>query len=187
VVKKLILEDWYFNRFYNRIIGIIFAFSISCSSIAVKTDFDPDANFNNLKSYQWFGTKGDIINYEVVSDPVVEKHVRQAVDDVMKSKGFQKSTAGVIDFYLTFRSGVKEKIDVKERGYSYGEWQGGLYGREVYVEAYREGALVIEIIEAREKELIWQGWASGVVEDPDQVEKKIYQAVKKMLKNFPPR
>ena len=59
---------------------------------------------------------------------------------------------------------------------------------------YEEGTLLIDFVDARTKQLIWRGWAVGVIEnvgiiasDPEKAEKKISSAVRKILEHFPPQ
>jgi hypothetical protein len=47
------------------------------------------------------------------------------------------------------------------------------------------GTLIIDIVDAEKKSLVWRGTAVGVVE-PGRTMEQINETVKKMLANFPP-
>jgi hypothetical protein len=56
------------------------------------------------------------------------------------------------------------------------------------VTAYRQGTLIIELVDAESEERIWAGWASDAlpaVPDADKVGKKAEKALKKILKRLP--
>jgi hypothetical protein len=52
---------------------------------------------------------------------------------------------------------------------------------------YREGTLIIDLMDASNKNLLWRGWGTSVIDGPiDLTEKQINDAVTKILKAFPP-
>jgi hypothetical protein len=53
----------------------------------------------------------------------------------------------------------------------------------------REGALVLLVSDAAEDRIVWRGWATDVIQDPEpeQIVKKIDEAVTKILARFPPQ
>jgi hypothetical protein len=53
---------------------------------------------------------------------------------------------------------------------------------------YQAGTLVIDMYDAKTKQLLWRGTAGGTLSDKaDKNEKKLEKAVAKMFKDFPPR
>jgi len=57
------------------------------------------------------------------------------------------------------------------------------------VREYEEGTLVLDVVNGSEKDLIWRGTAKKTVDQnatPDKITKTINEAVKKLLKGFPP-
>jgi hypothetical protein len=140
-----------------------------------------------LISYQWLETTIDHSGYDLVDDSLVSRKIRQSANLVFKEKGYSEVPAKAPDFYVAYLAGLKAKVNVNEFGYSYGQWYGGVYGRNVNVDGYQEGILILDIIRARDKELIWRGWATGVIENPKEAGKKIDAAVRKILNQFPPK
>ena len=56
------------------------------------------------------------------------------------------------------------------------------------VTSYRQGTLIIELVNAESEERLWAGWASDAlpaVPDPDKVGKKAEKALKRILKRLP--
>ena len=53
------------------------------------------------------------------------------------------------------------------------------------------GTIVIDLIDARSRRLVWRGWAEGgidgVVDDQASMEQRIDEAVARILEKFPSR
>ena len=54
-------------------------------------------------------------------------------------------------------------------------------------EIYQEGSVIIDIIDSKEKQLVWRGAAEGVLYENDDPESVISETVKAILKDFPPK
>ncbi len=53
---------------------------------------------------------------------------------------------------------------------------------------YQDGTLIIDIIDAQTRTLVWRGWYSGVINRDNTIDDKTLQrAVKEILKTFPPQ
>ena len=54
------------------------------------------------------------------------------------------------------------------------------------MEGYQEGALIVEVSDARTRKLVWYGSATAVV-NPQLREKRLPDAVRRMFERFPTR
>ena len=83
----------------------------------------------------------------------------------------------------------KDKVNVTNWGYGYSP-EGRYWGRGGFsVYQYEEGTLVLDLIDAKSRDLIWRGAAKADVEvatTPEKRDKLIQAAVHKILENFPP-
>ena len=52
---------------------------------------------------------------------------------------------------------------------------------------YKEGMIVIDIIDAKTDELVWRGWGTGIRGNRDDVNEIIKEAVIEILMDFPPK
>lgn len=71
--------------------------------------------------------------------------------------------------------------------YPYGMMGGG---PRTYVREYEVGTLILDGVDAREQRLVWRGTAQAELHrdlSPDALQKKINDAVHKLLARFPPR
>jgi len=150
---------------------------ISCSSVTVKSDFDANANFAQYKTFDFMSRSRD-------GNPLNNKRVEAAIEQELIAKGLQKQAAGRPDLLVAYHTNVKDKIDVDTYGYRYGRY-GRRVGTYTTVQKYQQGTLVVDLVDAKEKELVWRGWAKGEVNDSISKE-KIDDTVRKILGKYPP-
>ena len=155
--------------------------ALSCSSINVSHDYDPQADFNNLKTFSWlpFPKKADV-------NQLVVKRIQDAVTGELETKGLRLSSNP--DFLIAMHGATKEKLDIQDWGYS--SPRAAYWGRrDISVQQYTEGTLILDFVDAKSKEMIWRGVATGAVDSgasPEQRTKRINDVVAKLLAKFPP-
>ena len=170
---------------------------VSCSSVTVNYDFDPEYDFATFKTYRWATAKEVNPNDELLKYPIIQKRVVAAVDAVMKDKGYELVEGEDFDFVIMAHAGSKERMQVHNTGYSaayggYGGWYDpwwGPYGGSTHVSYYEESTLVLDIVHWEKKELAWRGLATGTVREDNRGNKQeaeIQNIVTKVLANFPP-
>ncbi len=154
----------------------------SCSSINVSHDYDPQANFNNLKTFSWlsFPQKAEV-------NQLVVRRIKDAVTRELVAKGLSENSRNP-DFLIAMHGATKEKLDIQDWGYSS---PGAAYWgqRDITVQQYTEGTLILDFVDAKSKQMIWRGVASGAVDpgaSPEKRTKRINEGVAKLLAKFPP-
>ena len=112
----------------------------------------------------------------------------------MADKGYAQ-TSETPDFLLVSHGGHQTRIVVSNLGYGYGHgrwsYRHGGYGDYdgAQVHQYQEGTLILDVVLASTKELIWRGTARGVIDPdptPEQRTELVNNAVRQVLQNFPP-
>ena len=108
---------------------------IGCSSISVSTDYDPQADFTNYKT---FAVQKDAVEgSELENYPLIKNRIISAIENTMKSKGFLLDESGNAEINIFTFAGTKEKMNVMESGYGYGGYFGRYpYGRNIDVSYY---------------------------------------------------
>jgi uncharacterized protein DUF4136 len=162
--------------------------------LAQKTsyDYDKSASFAGYKTYaQKEGTK---VGQQLIDDRIVA-----AIDKELAAKGLTKSEANpdlVVVYHVAFD---KEKdISTYSSGYGggygpYGYGWGGGWGGSTTNTTVRDilvGTMVIDMADASKKQVVWRGMGVKEVNttaNPEKRDKSINEAVKKILKNFPPK
>ncbi len=167
----------------------------SCSSVRVATDYDQSANFKEYNTFAFF--KPGIDKAEI-SD-LDKKRILRAIENELLAKGFTKSEdpSMLVSIFTT----AQQRVDVyNNMGWGwggFGPWgyggfgpygYGGFYGGGNNVSRTTEGTLYIDLIDARKKELVWQGQGTGYL--ADEVSKKqarINEIVNEIMTEYPPQ
>ena len=109
----------------------------------------------------------------------------------MTTKGFTKSENPEV--LINFTTKEREQVDVNQfnAGWGFGwgwGWNPWLWGNTTSVNRYTEGILTIDIIDAKKKELIWQGEGEGALtKRTEKKDEKIKEFVSKILEQYPPK
>jgi len=165
---------------------LLFLFT-SCSSVKVNYDYDKNVDFNQFKTYAF--QKSGIDKVEI-SD-LDKKRILRAIDEQMAAKGFTKSETP--DLLVNIFTREREQVDVNQfyAGWGYGwgyGWNPYMWGGNTSVYSYVEATLFIHLIDAKKKELIWQGQGVGVLtQNIDKKEELIKEFVTKILAQYPPQ
>jgi hypothetical protein len=162
------------------ILSALLAFAAVAWAQDVRTDYDKHASFGNYHTYSWEKVQ--------TSDPLWETRIKDAVDKDLQSKGWQKVDSGA-DIALMAVGSSRNQQEYSTFYDGLGGWRWGGFGETTTTtETYRVGSLVLDMYDAKNKQLVWRGVASDTLSDkPDKNEKTLDKSVDKMLKNFPPK
>ncbi len=171
---------------------LLVLFLSSCSSVRVLSDYDKNANFNDYKSYAFYKTG---IDKAQISD-LDKKRILRAIESEMTARGFVKSENP--DILVSIFTKEREQVDVYNNywggGFGWGwnpyYWGGfgpGWGGSNVSTRT--EGSLYIDLIDAKNKELVWQGKGVGNlgnIRNIDKKEQRIREFVTEIMQQYPP-
>jgi len=158
----------------------------ACSSVSVNSDYDKTVDFTKYKTYAY--AKAGIDKVEI-SD-LDKKRILRAIDEQMLAKGFTKSEDP--DLLVNIFTKTREEINVNQfsAGWGYGwgyGWNPYMMGGPTNVYTTTEGTLYIDLVDAKKKELVWQGVGSGTLtQDMEKKEQLIAEFVAKILAQYPP-
>ncbi len=167
-------------------LSFVFLLISGCSTFSIKQDYDQDADFSKYKSYVWSEVKTDEKD-PIANSTLMAKRIKSAVDRKLTSQGYVKG-GETSDMLLAYHIKTKEKYNIHDYGYGWGSgyWWGGYGGRNVDVYNYTEGTLIIDVVDRQKKQIVWRGWAVGVMGRPSESKERIDKAVEGILKTFPP-
>jgi hypothetical protein len=155
----------------------------------VKVDFDKDANFAAIKTFDAkIGTGWN--------NQISEKRVLDEITQSLVEKGWKKVDANPDALVLLHGATEKQKsLNTFYSGmggyggYGYRGWggMGGMGTATTTTSEYLVGTLVVDIFDAKTKALMYRGTASDELSDkPEKNQKKLAKASDKLFKNFPP-
>ena len=170
-----------------KILPLLFLFLLSsCNSVRVYSDFDSRADFTQYKTYA-FHKKG--IDRVQISE-LDKKRILRAIDNELSKKGMTKSENP--DLLVNIFTKEREQVNVNQfnMGWGYGwgwGWNPYFWGGNTYATSSTQGTLYVDLIDAKKKELIWQGEGVGTLtENRREKEQQINEFVAKILEQFPP-
>jgi len=169
----------------------------ACSSLKTTTEYDPDVDFTQYKTYIFlpWNKQSD----EILTD-IDKERFRNAIRADLNILGYTESkteadlainifiivddktgTATYTDFY-TSGTGV---------GYYYGPWgynnPGGVSPyTTMHSYDYKQGTLVLDLLDVKKKQLAWQGIAQKTLDSaPNNSGQNIIEIIDKLFKDFP--
>ncbi len=152
----------------------------------VKTDFDKDANFAAIKTFTVkLGTSWN--------NPLSEKRVIAEIEQTLTEKGWKMADDQPDAVVVLHGATDKEKTlnTFYSGGYGGYGWRGrggmGMGTATTTTSEYLVGTLVVDIFDAKSKELMFRGTATDELSDKAEKNlKKLDKATTKMFKDFPP-
>ncbi len=168
-----------------KILPLLLFVLAACSSVHVNTDYDKQVDFTQYKTYAYYKTGIDKVE---ISD-LDKKRILRSIDEAMLAKGFTKSDTP--DLLININAKAEKNVNVNQfyAGYGYG-WGFGwnpYFGGATNLSSSTDGILTIDLIDAKKKELIWQGEGTGyLTKDTDEKDENIKNFVTKILAQYPP-
>jgi hypothetical protein len=151
----------------------VIALVVPCYAEKVVVDYNKEFNFSSIKTYAW--TKG------TPADPLMEQRIVSAVESQLAKHGLQKSDS-VPDVFIVTHAMTREDISLREWGDGPLPWSRGT----IDINKILAGTLVVDILDSKDKQLVWRGIADGTLSDkPEKVEAKIKKVTEKMFQKFP--
>ena len=165
----------------------------ACSGIQVNSDYNPDIDFTLYRTFAWAEGAGTGDDPRVDND-LVDQRFRRAIESELVSRGMEKTASGQPDVFVGYQMALDDRVSYQTVNSYYGTGWGyrGVYGgvgtsRTTSTE-YTVGTLVIDVYDARQRELVWRGSGEGKVNqarDPEESQERINQAVTRIFRDFP--
>jgi len=170
----------------------VLVLGITACATKVETDYKPGADFSAYKTFSWYDKtsvpkKGEVVN------TLFDDRVRSAIQNTLKLRGYSEGKSP--DFLVTYHFSVEQKLESRDvsvgLAYSPRGWGWGAgVNTGTTVNQYEEGTLMIDILDAAGKELLWRGYVQERLygsKTPEEREEDIQEAVTAILTKFPPQ
>ena len=179
-------------KFGHTIALACIAFTLAGGALAldVEIDYDKAANFDAIKTFSVeIGTSW--------GNPIGEKRVTEVITEALTAKGWTLAEVSEADARVVLHGASQTKHSLNtfysgttRYGYGYG-WRGvgpvGMSTATTTVSEYTIGTLVVDIFDAKSKELMWRGIAQDQLSEKTEKNiKKLNKASDKLFKDFPP-
>ncbi len=154
-----------------------------CSATSSGADFDESIEFAKYRTWEWLPKDEWRKPDAMAQNDRVARGIRNAIDDNLTRRGF-RHIADTPDFLVTFLTGVRDGLGDTRWGYGYGGQE--RHGGWIPTSNYREGRLLLDILDAKTRTVIWQGWAEVEVGGYEDAMARLRTIVDKVLGQFPP-
>ena len=155
--------------------------SMGCSGLYGKeSTYEKGYDFSSLKTYNWIPAKASADQDQYILD-----YIKERIDLNMESKGYRLDKSAP-DFLVVMHPHSKGRKIVTYSSAAGGGFTVSGIPQEV---TYEEGTLVLYFLDPETKKPMWRGSIKAeLVQDltPEGEKKLINEAVKSLLKNFPP-
>ncbi len=178
----------------RRFAVLVAALLVAACSTGPKVDgkLGPGVSMSGFSSYTILAAPKGVGERTEAGVDFIENRVAPEVGRAMAGKGYVAAPKESADLLVAVFVSQTGQVDAVRWGYStsgweiWGPWWGtGVYG---YSQDYRTGTVVVDVVSAKSKTVLYRGVASGVIGlhgEPDQ--EKIQRAVRSMLGGLPAR
>jgi hypothetical protein len=167
----------------------------------LRSDYDRSADFATYRTYSYVDPVGtDKAGYS----SIITQHFKSAIDNEMSARGYRKVESNP-DLLVNFSANATEKVDVRStptptmgmgvgyggyygyRGSMYAAWP--MYTNDVSTVRYQVGTLNVDVVDARRKQLVWEGVAEGKLrkETMQNPEPAIRSVINQLYQTYPGR
>ena len=158
-----------------------FVFISGCVSFSTTSDWDPSTDFRGFESFN-FSKSFDAIKLNDLD----KRRIKAAVTVEMEKRGYQLSDTPdlLVNGYVT----SKEKVVVTNTHYGgMSPYMWGTWYTSTDVNSYVEGTLLVSVIDIKQKNLIWESRAEGIVNSSggDKRTREINEIIHSMYRKYP--
>jgi hypothetical protein len=151
----------------------------------VSYDFDRRADFGRYRTYAW--TRGTEL-----ADQLNHARVVRSIETQLGVKGLAKVDANDRpDLLVAYHTSFDKNLQINAWSSGFGPARfGGMRSGTATTQEILTGTLVVDLLDAGTKSIVWRGQASGDLDPaakPDKRDKNINKATAKLFKNYPPR
>ena len=155
----------------------------------IRSHVDPSAQFSRYKTFDFLKpVESGKPGYQSFG----AQYLVEAITRELEARGFQRHENP--DLLVNYHVQKQDKVQVTDTGHSgYYGYRGGYYGwgaginTSTYVDTYTEGTLNIDVVEATDHKLLWEGIAVGRISERAQnnLQPTIDAVVKQVFGQFP--
>lgn len=158
----------------------------ACSSAPnVRIDSDPAATFSAYHTFRWIQPPDG-------GSPLLQQRIVAGVNEQLRAKGWSESDDADVAIAAHVATAQRQDVDTFYTGPAYAGWgwRGGAWGAAnitTTTRTYDVGTLVVDLFDARSKQAIWRGSASGTVPSSNErINERVQAGIAKMFERFPP-
>lgn len=178
----------------RRLLGVTAATAVAlvltaCAArMTVSSHVRRGIDFANYHTYSWGPSDGlPVGDPRLDKDPFFRDQLQGSVEKQLATRGLTLTAGKAPDLLIHYHAAINRRLDVNRFDHAQGYCSGAdCSTRVTYVEA---GTIVLDVVDARTRRLLWRGWAQTGVEDmlknPDEMARRIEKAAERMVAQLP--
>jgi hypothetical protein len=184
------------SRVQQIALGLSMLVAAGCAGRQVTTDYSPATRFSQFRTFALVSPP------DSASQQLLDQRVRNAVQAQLAGKGLTPADRQSADLYVGY--GMIDKTHREVYSYRDGWGWGGGWGWRYYrwgvawpmagyrqIDTYTDGTVVVNLIDAKTKQVVWEGEVAGVVSlpvaNPVRATQQVDGAVAKLFAKYPPQ
>jgi hypothetical protein len=175
--------------FKKRYLLVFFSIFLSaCATQKASYKYLNGTDFSKYRSYAWVNVDKGSKDSQRAKSQLVDRRIIEAIDSAMTVKRLRKVSDDP-DMLVNYHVSVSAQEKQQPKGRVNVDTASDGRGSSVGPRAYKEGTLVIDMIDAKNKQLLWQGWGLETVNqdtNSQHVTALIDQVVWNIFENYPP-
>jgi Domain of unknown function (DUF4136) len=175
------------------------ALALACTTAHGRFDFDANASFASYRNYAFIhpgppeeGTPEEGVptpSADLVASQLNERRVQAAIERELRAKGLEPAPEETADLLVAFNISSREasRPEFYPSGMAYGWPYGWWYDHwdTVYTRIYTEGLVIVDLIEAKSRQLVWRGWTADPLPSSGYA-RVVDHAIGQVMRNYPP-
>ncbi|UCG62993.1 MAG: DUF4136 domain-containing protein [Candidatus Zixiibacteriota bacterium] len=177
------------RRVYRLIVAGAVLALLGCGSPRIETEYNRQHDFSVFRTFDFMPEDEELAKSMPLGWRLLQDSIKESVAVQMESRGFR--IAGEEQPDLLVAVYVIAPQLVRRKSFPYG------IKKDVFSEIppsrwravhyFKEGTLVLDMVDPGTSRLVWRGWAARVVDDPQDAKGKFEEAISGMLARFPPK
>lgn len=163
---------------------LLTAVAATSSVAGISVDHDKSADFSRYQSFT-------IDEATAAISPLMRERLIKAIEVALGTEGLEKVEEGG-DLKVVIHTSTDTETHVTADNWGYGGYPrwggwGGWGTTTVNVSNIAVGTLVLDMVDTSSNQLVWRGIATdSIPKKSEKLEKKIYKAVDKLFRHYPP-
>jgi hypothetical protein len=176
-------------------LALALALATSCSTTHGRFDFDGGASFAAYRSFAIVhpapaGAEVPLPEGDIAKSQLTERRVREAIERELGAKGLASAPEASADLLVAFNLSSRRATRLVSypdgfiHAWPHRWWRD--HWDEAYTQLYTEGVLIVDLVDAKTRRLVWRGWTANPLPDSGDMTRVVDHAVGEVLENYPP-
>jgi len=165
---------------------------LSACAPRIYVDQAPDAKLGAYHRFAWLSPPPAPVRNPILDSQILDERVHKAVSADLKARGYDEVAPDANpDFLVTYHTSAKQTLQSTGPSFSFGfvdAFPHG-FGAAAFpigpdVETRDEGTLMLDVLDAQSKRLVWRGWTTQLLNQDNYSDSAVAGAVKDIFDKF---